>query len=247
MCCRFRLSVTARELARMFNVELNEALDEFDNLSRINIAPTQQIITVKQGSKKSRKLTMMRWGLIPAWTKDANIGNRNFNARSENIRETASFRDLISSRRCLIPADGFYEWKKTGKIKQPYCFEVGKKKLFAFAGLWDSWKNPQGQIVESCTILTTSPNEVVASIHERMPVIVPPEKYDVWLDPDINDYQAIKEILTPYDAQAMSQYPVSPKLNNSANEELSLDCPIEDRPIKDRSKPAPLPEQPRLF
>lgn len=214
----------------MFNVELNEALNDFDDLSRVNIAPTQQIVTVKQGSRKSRKLTMMRWGLIPAWAKGANIGNGNFNARSESIRETASFRDLIGSRRCLIPADGFYEWKKTGKVKQPYCFEVGEKKSFAFAGLWDSWKNPQGQIIESCTILTTTPNEVVASIHDRMPVIVSPEKYDLWLDPDVDDYQAIKEILAPYDAKAMSQYPVSSKLNDSKNEEPSLDQPEENLP-----------------
>lgn len=214
----------------MFNVELNEALNDFEGLSRVNIAPTQQIVTVKQGNRKSRKLTMMRWGLIPAWAKDANIGNGNFNARSENIRETASFRDLIGSRRCLIPADGFYEWKKTGKVKQPYCFEVGEKKLFAFAGLWDSWKNPQGQIVESCTILTTTPNELVVSVHERMPVIVSPEKYDLWLDPDVDDHQAIKEILIPYDAKDMSQYPVSSKLNDSANEEPSLDHPAEDPP-----------------
>jgi putative SOS response-associated peptidase YedK len=228
MCGRFRLTRSQKAIAQQFDAELLAALNDFEDLPRINIAPTQQVVAVKQGKGRFRIVTRMRWGLIPVWAKDASIGNRNINARSDRIREIASFRDLISSRRCLIPADGFYEWQKSGKIKQPYCFEVVEGEgLFAFAGLWDSWKDPHGEIVESCTILTTTPNELVARLHDRMPVIVPREKYEKWLDPDIEDYEAIRDIFDPYDATKMREYPANPKLNNAKNEDMSLAGPVE--------------------
>jgi putative SOS response-associated peptidase YedK len=169
---------------------------------------------------------MMRWGLIPAWAKDASVGNRNINARSETLTEKISFSDSARSRRCLIPSDGFYEWKKSGKVRQPYCFEVGEGELFAFAGLWDTWKNPKGEAIESCTILTTTPNELLTDIHDRMPVIVPPDKYELWLDPDVEDFDAVKEILKPYNANLMRQYPVSQRLNNANNEDPECAAPI---------------------
>src|SRR2546429_3800940 len=120
--------------------------------------------------------TTMRWGLIPSWAKDMSIGNRTLNARSETGTTTPAFRDSILTKRCLIPADGFYEWRKIGSVKQPYCFEVGEGEVFAFAGLWDEWRSPDGEIIESCTILTTGPNVLVADLHDRMPVIVTPDK-----------------------------------------------------------------------
>jgi putative SOS response-associated peptidase YedK len=119
--------------------------------------------------------------LIPSWAKDMSIGNKTLNARSESVTTTPAFRDSILTKRCLIPADGFYEWRKMGSVKQPYCFEVGEGEVFALAGLWDQWTSPDGEIIESCTILTTTPNSLVADLHDRMPVIVPPAKYNLWL------------------------------------------------------------------
>src|SRR4029077_14016312 len=127
----------------------------------------------------------MRWGLIPSWAKDMSIGNRTLNARSETVTTTPAFRDSILTKRCLIPADGFYEWQRMGSVKQPYCFEVGEGQVFAFAGLWGKCRTPGGDIVERCTISTTTPHSRVPYLHNRMPVIVSPDKYDVWLDPDI--------------------------------------------------------------
>ena len=222
MCGRFRQTRSAKFLERQFNAELIDSLNDFDLLPRVNIAPTQPVIAVKQAKGKPRTITTMRWGLIPAWAKDPSIGNRTINARSETIDSTTSFSDSVKSRRCLIPADGFYEWKKSGKVRQPYCFEVGEAELFAFTGLWDRWKNPKGETIESCTILTIASNELLVDIHDRMPVIVPRDKYDLWLDPDIEDFEAVKEILKPYDASLMRQYPVSPKLNNPKNEAPEL-------------------------
>ena len=168
---------------------------------------------------------IMRWGLIPSWAKDVSIGNRTLNPRSETATTTPAFRDSILTKRCLTPADGFYEWQKMGSVKQPYCFEVGEGEVFAFAGL-DEWRSPDGEIIESCTILTTGPNSLVADLHDRMPVIVTPDKYDVWLDPDVNDFNTIRDILKPYDANLMRRYPVSRKLNNSKVDDADSASPV---------------------
>jgi putative SOS response-associated peptidase YedK len=125
---------------------------------------------------------MMRWGLIPSWAKDSSAGASMINARSETAATKPAFRDVLKSRRCLIPADGFYEWRHDGKTKQPYCFEINSGELFAFAGLWDRWKHASGQWIKSCSILTTTPNAVTSAIHDRMPVILDPDGYDLWLD-----------------------------------------------------------------
>src|SRR5258708_9653225 len=150
--------------------------------------------SARDGHKNSQ-VTTIRWGLIPSWAKDMSIGTRTLNARSETVATRPTFRDSILTKRCLIPADGFYEWRKMGSVKQPYCFEVGEGGLFALAGLWDQWKSPEGQIIESCTILTTTPNSLVADMHNRMPVIVTPDKYDLSLDPDVNDFDATRDSL----------------------------------------------------
>ena len=223
MCNRYRLTHSKPYLAERFEAPA----DEIEDRPRYNIAPTQPVLTVREkDGQKSRQFTTMRWGLIPAWAKDMSIGTRTLNARSETITKTPAFRESILTKRCLIPADGFYEWRKMGTVKQPYCFEVGEGEIFAFAGLWDEWTSPDGEVIESCTILTTGPNSLVSDLHDRMPVIVPPDKYDLWLDPDITDFEAIRDILKPYDPELMRRYPVSTRLNNSRNDDAESAAPV---------------------
>jgi putative SOS response-associated peptidase YedK len=223
VCNRYRLTHSKQYLAERFQA----TDDEVEEHPRYNIAPTQPVLIVrKEQGKKIRRFTTMRWGLIPSWAKDMSIGNRTLNARSETVTTTPAFRDSILTKRCLIPADGFYEWAKMGSVKQPYCFEVGEGEVFAFAGLWDEWTSPDGEIIESCTILTTGPNSLVGDLHDRMPVIVTPDKYEVWLDPDVNDFETIRDILKPYDANLMRRYPVSMKLNNSKNDDAESASPV---------------------
>jgi putative SOS response-associated peptidase YedK len=225
VCNRYRLTYSKPYLAERF-----QALDEtgeIEDRPRYNIAPTQPVITVrKEHGEKTRRLTTMRWGLIPSWAKDMSIGTKTLNARSETVTSTPAFRESILTKRCLIPANGFYEWQKLGSVKQPYCFEVGEGAVFALAGLWDEWTSPDGEVIESCTILTTSPNSLVADLHNRMPVIVPPNKYDLWLDPDVKDFEAIRDVLKPYDGNLMRRYPVSMKLNNSRIDDAESASPV---------------------
>ena len=232
MCNRYRLTHSKQYLADRFQA----TGDEIEERPRYNIAPTQAVLTVrKEQGRKVRHFSTMRWGLIPSWAKDMTIGTKTLNARSETITTTPAFRDSILTKRCLIPADGFYEWRKMGSVKQPYCFEVGEGEVFALAGLWDQWTSPDGEIIESCTILTTTPNSLVADLHDRMPVIVPPDKYDLWLDPDVTDIKVIRDILKPYDAKLMRLYPVNRKLNNSNNDDaesasrITLDIPTQEQ------------------
>jgi putative SOS response-associated peptidase YedK len=149
------------------------------------------------------------------------------NARSETVATKPAFRESLTSRRCLIPADGFYEWQRTGKPKQPYCFEVNDGELFAFAGLWTRWKDPSGQWVKSCSILTTTPNAVTSSVHDRMPVILDRDNYDLWLDPGMMNVEAVSDLLKPYDARKMRSYPVSPRVNHVANDDAECSTPVE--------------------
>ena len=234
MCNRYRLTHSKSYLAERF--QATDETGEIEDHPRYNIAPTQRVITVrKEHGKKSRHFTTMRWGLIPYWATDISIGDRTFNARSETVTSKPAFRELIQTKRCLIPTEGFYEFKKMGSVKQPYCFEVGEGEVFALAGLWDQWTSPEGEIIESCTILTTDPNSLVEDLHNRMPVIVPPDKYGVWLDPDVMNFEAIRDILKPYDANQMRRYPVNRKLNNSKNDDaesasrITLDVPTQER------------------
>ena len=165
----------------------------------------------------------MRWGPIPAGSVDEGVGM--INARSETLAQRISFAHLLDTNRCLIPADRFYEWQKEGKFRKPFCFEMVNKDLFAFAGLWDAWKNPQGKIVESCVILTGAPNSLVEKIHDRMPVIITPENYDQWMHPEIK-FEGVKHLLKPYESSHMREYPVSAEINNAVNKKDDLDTPI---------------------
>jgi putative SOS response-associated peptidase YedK len=171
---------------------------------------------VEQDEK--RKLEMLRWGLIPSWAKDPEIGNRMINARGETVSEKPSFRKAFKVRRCLILADGFYEWQKTDNGKQPYHVRMQDGSPFAFAGLWEFW-NGGGDEMRTCAIITTEANDLMNEIHHRMPVILPPEDYDLWLDLDFDEKEPLTSLLRPCPDEAMEAYPVSRKVNRPANDE----------------------------
>jgi len=175
----------------------------------------------------------MRWGLIPFWAKDANVGYKMINARAETVAEKPAYRESFKSRRCLIPADGFYEWKREGKTKQPYHFGMRDDSLFAFAGILDRWKNPQGEVIETCLVITTKPNALLADVHDRMPVILPIGHYDLWLDPGFKQTDDLKELLRPFEAELMKRYPVSTRVNLVKNDDP--DCALE---LKEQSATA---------
>jgi putative SOS response-associated peptidase YedK len=224
MCGRYRLSRRKRLVEEYFD----SVSDEPDWTPRFNVAPTQPIPIIRQHPKEPiRELSLIRWGLIPSWAKDSSVAAKMINARSETASSKPAFRDSLKSRRCLIPADGFYEWAKTGKAKQPYCFEVNDGELFAFAGLWDRWKSPDGTWIKTCSILTTTPNAVTSPIHDRMPVILDPDAYDLWLDPGMKDVAAASDLLKPYDARLMRCYPVSTRINHVANDDEECSRAVE--------------------
>jgi putative SOS response-associated peptidase YedK len=232
VCGRFRLSRRKQIVEEYFDTAISS---EEDWSPRYNIAPTQPVAVIRQNPKEPvRKLSLMRWGLIPSWAKDPFAAASMINARSETASTKPAFRDALKSRRCLIPADGFYEWARTGKAKQPYCFEVNEGELFAFAGLWDRWKDAGGKSVETCSILTTTPNAVTSPVHDRMPVILDPDAYDVWLDPGMRNAAAVSELLKPFDARLMRSYPVSTRINSVINDDEACSAPVELAQVKDR-------------
>jgi len=216
MCGRFTLSnPDAEQLAAQFGVA---ALP--DLRPRYNIAPTQPVAAVRRAAGKAiREMALLRWGLVPAWAKDPTIGVRLINARAETAAEKPSFRVAFRRRRCLIVADGFYEWQKQQSGKQPYYIRLRGGRLFAFAGLWERWTGPDGQEIESCTLLTTAPNDLLRPIHKRMPVILHPDDYALWLDPAVGDRQRLQPLLRPYPAAEMEAYPVSRRVNNPRNDD----------------------------
>jgi len=231
VCGRYRLSRRKQLVEEYFD----SAPWDDDWNPRYNIAPTQQIPVVRQHPKEPvRQISTMRWGLIPSWAKDMSGAARMINARSETAHTLPAFREAMKLRRCLVPADGFYEWQRRGSAKQPFCFEVGDGGLFAFAGLWERWRDPSGQWVKSCSILTTTPNAVTSAIHDRMPVILDPESYDLWLDPGMTDVQVVSEFMKPYDASKMRCYPVSSRVNHVANDDEECSRSVEVVETQDR-------------
>lgn len=225
MCGRFNLITDIRSVARRFG--LAAPPDAAAWRPRFNIAPTQTVIIVADDG--TRRLERMRWGLIPSWASDPGIGNKLINARSETLTERPSFRTALRRRRCLIPADGFYEWPAVpgGRGKQPTRIVLRSREVFAFAGLWESWAAPDGQAIRSCTIITCPPNELMATMHHRMPVILTREAEDTWLDPRIEDPGLLLPLLRPYPADQMECYPVSRLVNNPANDSPQLILPLE--------------------
>ena len=212
MCGRFTLFEPDTILSREFGVSV------FPSLSpRYNIAPSQPVATVRAAPAGSgRELALLRWGLIPSWSKDPAIGNRLINARAETAREKPSFRNAFRRHRCLIPANGFYEWQRRERGKQPYFVRMRDERVFAFAGLWDRWESPDEGVIETCAILTTSANAVLAPIHDRMPVILPRTEYARWLDPALLDTDSLAPLLAPFPPEDMLAFSVSPRVNAPA-------------------------------
>lgn len=209
MCGRYTLSTPAGRLAEEF--QLDSAVEIPPSY---NVAPTQQVAAVIE-DEGGRRLEMLRWGLVPSWADDPDIGARMINARSETAPEKPSFRRAFRGRRCLIAADGFYEWKREDGGKQPYYFRMQDGRPFAFAGLWESWDKGGGEL-RTCAILTTRPNSVAEEIHDRMPVILPHDAYNAWLDPDA-DREELGELMIPYPGNDLETYPVSRFVNSPRN------------------------------
>lgn len=224
MCGRFTLGISLEEL--MLRYMLEEIPDYIDNKPHYNIAPTQQIMAVIHDGSQRRRAGTLRWGLVPHWAKDLSIGSRMINARSETVLDKPAFRESFLRKRCLIPADGFYEWlKEENGTKTPYRI-IPRTGLFSFAGLYDTWIDPEGQRISTCTILTTSPNTLMSRIHDRMPVILPPGKEQLWLDRTVQQPAELLPLLCPYPEEEMEAYPVSRAVNRVANDSVELTHPL---------------------
>lgn len=218
MCGRYTITVTMEEL--MVRYFANDSTI-IHYAPKYNAAPMQQIpAVINTGS--SNKLGELRWGLVPSWAKDDKIGNKMINARAESLLEKPSFKRLVSSRRCIIPSDGFYEWKVQGSSKQPMRIVMRDGGIFSMAGLYDIWMDPEGNKLSTCTIITTTPNELMAEIHNRMPVILKPEDETEWLDRGNQDTTSLIKLLKPYDQQLMRAYPVSMAVGNVRNDAKEL-------------------------
>ena len=218
MSGRFALYSDPFTLARRFEAE---ALLELR--PRYNIAPTQNIPIVREDGGK-RRFALARWGLIPHWAKDIKIGYSTINARAETVADKPAFRNAFRHRRCLVPADGFYEWQviPDSKVKQPWFIALRDREPMAFAGLWERWRSPEGEELESCSIIVTDANEIIRPIHERMPTILAPEDWDAWLETDAKDAGSLQILLKPYPAEGMAAWPVSTKVNSPRND--SVEC-----------------------
>lgn len=217
MCGRYTLRARLNQLLQIYAAESDVELEP-----RYNIAPTQDVAAVRStADSPSRELVLLHWGLIPSWANDPKIGNRMINARGETVAEKPSFRTALKRRRCLVLADGFFEWKKEGKSKQPYFIRMKDEGPIAFAGLWEHW-NKNGLTIESCTIITTSANKLMSELHDRMPVILSGNDIDVWLDRKVEDSETLLPMLDPYPDDEMEAYPVSTLVNSPKNE--SSEC-----------------------
>ncbi|MEE8474964.1 MAG: SOS response-associated peptidase [Myxococcota bacterium] len=226
MCGRFNLTSTPERLAHRFG------LGEVPDLGpRFNISPSQDIATIRTRSDGVRVLEPRRWGLIPAWAKDPKVGFRMINARAETAAERPAYRKAFRLRRCLVPADGFYEWSgRSGAIatKQPYCIGVTDELPFAIAGLWERWNGPEDLVIESCTLLTTRANDRVAPVHDRMPVILEPRDYERWLDLELQDADSLVDLLRPFASDRMTLHPVSSRVNNPRYDDPSCAEPVPE-------------------
>jgi putative SOS response-associated peptidase YedK len=217
MCGRITLTSSGTELAEAFELDAAQALPALE--PRYNIAPSQEIPVVRIGSEGSRVLTLERWGLVPHWASDPAIGNRMINARSESAAQKPAFRDAFRSRRCIVPADGFYEWTGARSERTPYLFRRGDGEILGLAGLYERWLGEGGEVVDSCTILTTDANDVMRPFHDRMPAILPREAYVGWLDREQDDPSQIAPLLRPCPNEWLTAVPVSQRLNNPRNDD----------------------------
>ena len=214
MCGRFALYSDPLTLARRFQAE-----PPSDYGPHFNIAPTQPILMLRE-KMMQREFVYARWGLVPHWAKEIKTGYSMINARAETVDQRPAFRSAFHRRRCLIPADGFYEWqvRSGAKIKQPWFVTLKERQPMALAGLWEVWRSPEGERLESCTIIVTDANELMKPIHDRMPVILPPDDWKTWLDPGYCDTVALKSLLRPYPSEEMAAWPVGTLVNNPRND-----------------------------
>lgn len=224
MCGRFTLLIPGEELAESFNLEAAPAL-----APRYNIAPTQPVATVRRNPDTGRReLVHVHWGLIPFWAKDPSIGSRMINARSETVAEKPAYRAAFKYRRCIVPASGFYEWRKQNSHKQPYYIHHKDGAPLALAGLWEHWQSADGSELESCTILTTTPNEMMRDLHNRMPVILEPADYEVWLQSDGQNQDELQHLLRPAVEEMLTAYPVSTFVNRPQNDAPECIAPLAE-------------------
>lgn len=222
MCGRFTLRSSPKAIAEVFGLAETPHVEP-----HFNIAPSQSVAVVREQPDHQRELVHLHWGLIPFWADDPSIGNRMANARCETAATKPSFRRAFRSRRCLVVADGFYEWQKTDGRKQPYFIQMKDHRPFGMAGLWERW-DKEGGPIESCTILTTDANDLMMPIHERMPVIIPPGEFDLWLDPSQHDEKKLSGLLRPFDSKTMTAYPISTQVNNPKNDVVTCIEPLEE-------------------
>ena len=215
MCGRFTLHSRLNLLLQQFALQAGP-----DWAPRYNIAPTQSVPIVRlSAADGKREMTLMRWGLVPSWAKDISIGNRMINARAETVATKPSFRAAFKRRRCLVPADGYYEWQKTVTGKQPYYIHLRDDTPFAMAGLWESWHADQEDTLDTFTIITTDANRATCHIHDRMPVILDPDDYPLWLDPEFEGREALQTLLRPYESDELQLDPVSTHVNSPRNDD----------------------------
>jgi putative SOS response-associated peptidase YedK len=217
---RFAQKSSAKKVSKQFKVEGVPPLVE-----RFNVAPTQSVLVVREPD--AREAVFLKWGLVPRWAKDPDVGNRLINARAETVTEKPSFRDAFSRRRCLVPMEGFYEWARRGDSKRPFYFHMRDGEPFAVTGLWERWEGEGGPL-ETCTLLTTEANGLLASYHDRMPVIVRPEDYDLWLDAEVRGTETLLPLLRPYPREGMTAYAVSPVVNSPSNDSPSCVEPARE-------------------
>ncbi|MCA1960799.1 MAG: SOS response-associated peptidase [Desulfomonile sp.] len=217
MCGRFVLMSPGGLVAEHFLLPEEPELEP-----RYNIAPSRQIAAIRLAKDSSdRELVCLTWGLVPFWAKDRTIGYKMINAKCETVAEKPAFRAAFRDRRCLVPANGFFEWKRDSGRKQPYFIYVSEEGLLAFAGLWERWTAPGGDVLESCTILTTCANELVSSIHDRMPVILDPADYALWLDRTVKGPEPLMRLFKPYSAERMMKRAVTGRVNSPSNDDPS--------------------------
>ncbi|MDH3649084.1 MAG: SOS response-associated peptidase [Saprospiraceae bacterium] len=225
MCGRSSLTKTEKELEERFKATFyTEDLEKYNPLPNYNVAPTQVMPIVS--NKDPEHFLPMRWGLIPFWAKDIKIGYKMINARVETLLEKSAFKYAVEKRRCLVPMDGYYEWKKTASGKLPYRIVIAEEQLFSMAGLWESWKSPTGEVIKSFTIITQEPSKSIAHIHDRMPAILQPDQENVWLDAGI-PAKDVLQILTPYTDDEIHAYTVSKRVGNVNENDVDIITPVE--------------------
>jgi len=217
VCGRVTLTSSAREIAEQFELESGVEVAPLE--PRYNVAPSQDIATVREDTEGRRVLSLERWGLVPHWAKDPSIGNRMINARAETVATKPAFRDAFRRRRCLVPVDGFYEWSGQAGQRRPYLFRRPDRALFGIAGLYARWIGEGGEVVDSCTLITTEANATLAPYHHRMPVILGPDRYGQWLDRSQEDPEALAPLLAPCPPAWLDASPVSTRINNPRNDD----------------------------